>query len=152
MSQTSVGSKIVDHSDVVRASPVSAAPTTFSFLNFWPPGFTGLGKDNGKMRNIKVLGFDAPYIKGLMVVIRLVQKSGISYSSGRMEMIKAKGKIEWIKMPSVWLKWGSGYQRSWSPIMGFCDMFLSEFPWAFIQLGLIWWRDSSLSQSIKVSP
>ena len=28
---TSVGNKIVDHSDVVGASPVSAAPTTYSF-------------------------------------------------------------------------------------------------------------------------
>ena len=26
-----VGSKIIDQSDVVRASPVGAAPTTFSF-------------------------------------------------------------------------------------------------------------------------
>ena len=29
--RTSVGNKIVDHSDVVGASPVGAAPTTFSF-------------------------------------------------------------------------------------------------------------------------
>ena len=28
---TRVGNKIVDHSDVVGASPVGAAPTTFSF-------------------------------------------------------------------------------------------------------------------------
>ena len=30
--RTSVGNKIVDHSDVVGASPVGAAPTTASFL------------------------------------------------------------------------------------------------------------------------
>ena len=31
-SRTLVGNKIVDHSDVVGASPVGAAPTTSSFL------------------------------------------------------------------------------------------------------------------------
>ena len=31
ISRTLVGNKIVDHSDVVGASPVGAAPTTFSF-------------------------------------------------------------------------------------------------------------------------
>ena len=31
MSRTLVGNKIVDHSDVVRASPLGAAPTTSSF-------------------------------------------------------------------------------------------------------------------------
>ena len=31
MRRTSVGNKIVDHSDVVGASPVGAAPTTSSF-------------------------------------------------------------------------------------------------------------------------
>ena len=35
-----VGNKIIDHSDVVGASPVGAAETT--------PGFNGLGKDNRK--------------------------------------------------------------------------------------------------------
>ena len=33
ISRTSVGNKVVDHSHVVRASPVGAAPTTFSFPN-----------------------------------------------------------------------------------------------------------------------
>ena len=32
ISRTPVGNKIVDHSDVVGASPVGAAPTTSSFL------------------------------------------------------------------------------------------------------------------------
>ena len=32
ISRTLVGHKIVDHSDVVGASPVGAAPTTSSFL------------------------------------------------------------------------------------------------------------------------
>ena len=32
ISHTFVGNKIVDHSDVVGASPIGAAPTTSSFL------------------------------------------------------------------------------------------------------------------------
>ena len=36
ISRTLVGNQIVDHSDVVEASPVGAAPTTSSFpLNTW---------------------------------------------------------------------------------------------------------------------
>ena len=44
--RTLVGNKIVDHSDVVGASPAGAAPTTSSFST----GFIGLGKDNSKTR------------------------------------------------------------------------------------------------------
>ena len=47
--RTFVGKEIVDHSDVVGASPVGAAPTTSSFSTL-TPGFNGLGKDNYKMR------------------------------------------------------------------------------------------------------
>ena len=43
---TLVGNKIVDHSDVVGASPVGAAPTTSSFSTC----FNGLGNDNCKKR------------------------------------------------------------------------------------------------------
>ena len=35
ISRTLVGNKIVDHSDVVGASPVGAAPTTSSFSLRW---------------------------------------------------------------------------------------------------------------------
>ena len=44
-----LGSKIVDHSDVVRASPVDAAPTTIFILSF-APGFNVLYKDNCQTR------------------------------------------------------------------------------------------------------
>ena len=44
ISHTIVGNKIVDHSDVVGASPVGAAPTTSSFSTSRTPGFNGLGK------------------------------------------------------------------------------------------------------------
>ena len=48
ISRTLVGNKIVDHSDVVGASPAGAAPTTSSF---WQTlGFNGLDKDNYKTR------------------------------------------------------------------------------------------------------
>ena len=47
--RASVGNKIVDHSDVVGASPVGAAPTTSSFP-FLTLGFNGLDKDNCKTR------------------------------------------------------------------------------------------------------
>ena len=49
ISCTLVGNKIVNHSDVVGASPVSAAPTTIFILDI-TSGFTGLGKDNCKTR------------------------------------------------------------------------------------------------------
>ena len=42
---TLAGNKIVDHSGVVGASPVGAAPTTFFIIDL-TPGFNGLGKDN----------------------------------------------------------------------------------------------------------
>ena len=45
ISRTLVGNEIVDHSDVVGASPVGAAPTTSSFSN-WTSGFNTLRKDN----------------------------------------------------------------------------------------------------------
>ena len=45
---TLAGNKIVDHSDVVGASPVGTAPTTYSFD--LTPGFSGLGRNNCKTR------------------------------------------------------------------------------------------------------
>ena len=46
ISHTLVSNRIVDHSDVVVASPVSAAPTTSSFST----SSSGLGRDNGRTR------------------------------------------------------------------------------------------------------
>ena len=45
ISRTLAGNKMTDHSDVVGASPVGAAPTTSSFVDL-AAGFNGLGKDN----------------------------------------------------------------------------------------------------------
>ena len=44
ISPTLVGNRIVEHKDVVGASPVCTAPTTSSFLT---TGFNGLRKDKG---------------------------------------------------------------------------------------------------------
>ena len=46
ISCTLVGNEIVDHSDVVGASPVSAVPTTSSFSTEHLASMHGLGKDN----------------------------------------------------------------------------------------------------------
>ena len=47
--RTLVSNEIVDHSDVVGASPVAAAPTTSSSSTL-TPGFNELGKDNCRLR------------------------------------------------------------------------------------------------------
>ena len=44
------GNEIVDHSDVVGASPFDAAPTQYIFILDLAAGFNGLGKDNCKSR------------------------------------------------------------------------------------------------------
>ena len=66
--RTLVGNKIVDHSDVVGASPVGAAPTTSSFskLNTWLQ-WIGQRQQQGETRNIYVLGLGASYIRELTV-------------------------------------------------------------------------------------
>ena len=40
--------QLIDHSDVVGAAPVGAAPTTFSFYIHLTPGFNGLAKTTAK--------------------------------------------------------------------------------------------------------
>ena len=69
---TLVGNKIADHSDVARASPVGAAPTTSSFSRYTHT-FNGLDKDNYKTRCIEVLGFGATYIRGLTVQLKYTE-------------------------------------------------------------------------------
>ena len=56
-----VGNKIVDHSDVVEASPADTASTTFhSWLNTW--------QLQGQTENIQILIFCAPYFRGLTAI------------------------------------------------------------------------------------
>ena len=57
ISHTLVANKIVDHSDVVGAAPASwSIPclccSNYIFILHFTPGFSGLGKDNLKTRNI----------------------------------------------------------------------------------------------------
>ena len=69
ISRTLLGNKIVDHSDVVGASPVGAAPTTSSFST-WHLASRDLAKTAASQYRIfYVLGFGAPYIRDLTVVI-----------------------------------------------------------------------------------
>ena len=75
ISCTFIGNKTVDHSDVVGALPVGAAPITSSFST---PGFNGLGRRQlyKEPRNISVLGFGAAYIRGLKVLAWIHNKVG----------------------------------------------------------------------------
>ena len=50
ISRTLIENKIIDHSDVVGASPVGAAPTTSSLWTQHLPSCNGLGKDNCKTK------------------------------------------------------------------------------------------------------
>ena len=63
MSCTLVGNEIADHSDVVGASPVGAAPTQYIFILY------GLDKDNCKTRRETFNCWDlvGSYIRALSV-------------------------------------------------------------------------------------
>ena len=65
--RTVVGNIIVDHSDVVGASPVGAAPTTSSFSTYTWLQWIGQRQQQGETRNIYVLGLGASYIRELTV-------------------------------------------------------------------------------------
>ena len=64
---TSIGNKIVDHSDVVGAVPVGAASTTSSFSTYHLLQWTGPRQLQDETRNIYIFGFGAYFIRGLMV-------------------------------------------------------------------------------------
>ena len=67
ISRTLVGNKIVDHSDVVGASPVGAAPTTSSFLTSHLASRDLAKKAVRHYDNLLMLGFGASYIRDLTV-------------------------------------------------------------------------------------
>ena len=66
--RTLIGTKIVDHSDVVGASPVGAAPTTSSFStdHTWLE-WIGQRQLQDETRNIYGFGLGASYIRELTV-------------------------------------------------------------------------------------
>ena len=67
LSRTLVGNTIVDHSDLVGASPVGAAPTTSPFSISYPAA-----KDCTKTIGRRVLVFGATYIRYLTVCENMV--------------------------------------------------------------------------------
>ena len=84
ISSTLVGNKIVDHSDVVGATPDGAVPITSSSSTRhlasmgWPK--TTARRDEKNL----VLGDSGPYIRGLMVLIVEIQGPIIFYISSAM--------------------------------------------------------------------
>ena len=67
ISRTIVGNSIADHSDVVGASPVDAAPTTsHSPLNTWLQ-YNTQRQLQAETRNIQIVVFGAPYIRDFTV-------------------------------------------------------------------------------------
>ena len=90
---TLVGNKIVDHSDVVGASPVGS---NYIFFLGLIPGFNGLGKDKCKTRQQmfkdKSLEFGAAYIRDLTVYL---------YSTAnRFNITRVK-----CPLPFLWSHW-----------------------------------------------
>ena len=70
--RTLVGNKIVDHSDVVGASPVGAAPTTSKmiFILDLTSGFKGFERQpQDNTRIFKVLRFGASYIRPIKRIV-----------------------------------------------------------------------------------
>ena len=67
INRTLIGNKIVDHSDVVGASPAGAAPTTSSFST-WHLASMDWAKTTARWDEKRLsLGFGVTYIRGLTV-------------------------------------------------------------------------------------
>ena len=65
--RTLIGNNIVDHSDVVGASPVGAAPTTSSFSTRHVASRDSAQMAARQYENLKVLGLGASYIRDLKI-------------------------------------------------------------------------------------
>ena len=66
---TWVGNQIVDHSDVVGASPVGAAPTTSSFSTEHLASIYCAKTTASEVEKHLSLGFGAPYIRDFTVIL-----------------------------------------------------------------------------------
>ena len=71
ISHTLIGNEIVDHSDVVGASPVGAC-FNYIFILDLTPGFIGLGKDNCKTRRETFKFGDL--LRLILEIVRYMQK------------------------------------------------------------------------------
>ena len=88
-----VGNKSVDHSDVVGASPVGAAPTTSSFST-WHLALMAWEQITSARWDEEVLGFGASYIRCLTVIVwcqRVYQS--VYYLLSSMLISRAKGQF-----------------------------------------------------------
>ena len=73
ISCTLEGNKFVDHRDVIGASPVDAATTTSPFLTWHLVSMDWAKTTARREKNIYVLWFGVPYIRGLTVVTNRIQ-------------------------------------------------------------------------------
>ena len=89
--RTLAGNKIVDHSDVVGASPVGAAPTTSSFSTWHLASRDSAKTVARQYANL----LSASYIRDLTVVIRPLQWTVISTSCRRRGFLSAVRAMLW---------------------------------------------------------
>ena len=82
--RTLVGNEIGDHSDVVGASPVGAAPNISSFSTKLTPAFIGLGKDNCKTRR-ETFEF-GDLVRLILEILRYVTND-LSWSTHRSDVV-----------------------------------------------------------------
>ena len=90
-----VGNVIVDHSDVVGASPVGAAPTTSSFFDL-TPGLKGLGKDNCKTRRETFNFGDLVHL--ILQILRYASLLQLSFSDDGSKVLTVSGD----KTAKIW--------------------------------------------------
>ena len=77
---------MVDHSDIVGASPVGAAPTTSSFrLDTWLQ-WIGQRQLQDETRIIQVLGFGEAYIRDFMVLMMSICKLSLEITCLKLHM------------------------------------------------------------------
>ena len=126
-----VGNKIVDHSDVVGASPIGAAPTTSSFSTWHLASMDWAKRLQDETRYIKVLKICASYIRGLTIYI---------YISRNMGVCKSLSIYSWLSshITSPWLNCASLSVTSNVPVRMHSDM--------------RWWRHKVGPRDLEFDP
>ena len=123
--RTLVGNKIVDHSDVVGASPVGAAPTTSSFST-WHLASRDLAKtSSSQYENLLSVELWCAYIRDLTVLCFRVwhgQESTAIVSCGVYHSyVPNDDVIKWKHFPRFWpFVWGIHRWPVNSPYKGQC--------------------------------
>ena len=121
ISRTSVGKKIVDHSDVVGASPVGAAPTTSSFQTEQLVSMEWAKTTARRDEKHLSFGVWCPYIRGLTVVFfpvfRFYQIIFLSFWNmhavlkGRLNIKKSYARIQ-ISIWTTTIKYNHDFKSS----------------------------------------